>query len=281
MVFYDTYNLASATFQKANSSIYGGKLDEAEERLSSAYSLALSVDAKDLLTRICLSGITLNLNCLTKTGLKTGGSFTGRFLGLESVKLLELAEDYARLSEKADFLLAVCRIFSAELVIASNPSVKLVDDAVAELYSAQKNLSGDSYYLGCSFRVLGDLFVAKKDFAAAENSYLSAVKLHSRSRSVSDLAVDWYYIARCRSLGGKKTAAIQAIDSALMYDRNAENSFGIASDYFAKAKIVLKFAESDAERREAARLFKWSCKVFEAGGFLEQAKQVRDFADGK
>jgi tetratricopeptide (TPR) repeat protein len=103
-----------------------------------------------------------------------------------------------------------------------------------------------------------------KQYDEAKKSFVAAEKIHNSERYLIETALDWYCIARACSMDGKKSEAVDAILKALKYDKDAENTNGIASDYNAYSRILLKGNPTEAEKKRAEELAEWSQKILKA-----------------
>ena len=101
-------------------------------------------------------------------------------------------------------------------------------------------------------------------YDAAQKNFAEAARIHTNDRYLVEIGLDWYCLARAYSLGGKKSDAISAIQSALKYDKDAENTSGIASDYIAYSKILLKDNPTDEEKKLSEELALWGEKILNA-----------------
>ena len=136
---------------------------------------------------------------------------------------------------------------------------------VSMLEKVKSSILKEPYYLAYLARTTGDILMASEDFESARKSYEKAAKIHTKERYLLEIGLDWYCAARASSQNGQKTEAIAAIQNALKFDRDAENTKGIASDYMAYSKILLKGNPSEEERKFAEELAVWSVKILDAG----------------
>ncbi|MDR1908606.1 MAG: tetratricopeptide repeat protein, partial [Spirochaetaceae bacterium] len=81
---------------------------------------------------------------------------------------------------------------------------------------------------------------------------------------------DWYLIASARSVGGRYREALAALDQALSFDRRAENSRGLGSDWLARGEILLRLGEGAA----AAGSFRRAAGIFAASGAEAAARSA-------
>ena len=103
--------------------------------------------------------------------------------------------------------------------------------------------------------------------------YTKAAELHTKECYLAEIGLDWYQAARMYSLNGDKANALKALDSALKYDRDAENTTAIGSDYFAKALVLTKGNYIEAEKAQAKENAQWAKEIFTAGGYTNMAER--------
>ena len=309
----DTYNKTVQVYQSANSSLNSGKMLEAGNSLRNSYDWAISIDAKDLLCRICLSCISFGFSAKRQLGDDYAKVFyqagkSENVLNYDARTLLAMAEDYAAHSNNSEQLKAACAIYEALIVMSEiGNSAENVDGsrkgaesgskaslknasaggnenelrkAALKLSGVERYLAREPYYDAYLQRVRGDLFVRAKDYNQAEKAYLKAIFIHTTNRYLDEVAVDWYSLSRCRSKNGDKKGALTAVENALKYDKDAENTYAIASDYFARAVILMKEPVTAAQKKDAKADAVWASKVYRTGGFLSQAEECLNYAAG-
>ena len=235
MQISSNYQKASNRYEKANAQLITGEFNNAGANLSQAYDIAVCIDSEELLCKICLSAV------VYKSSAKESAQF---FTDKTESDLLKEAKQYASYSEN-NLLLQICKIYEAKIFGT--------EEYIKELESIEKNLSKEPFYQGYLFRTLGDLYSNKKDYATAAVEYKKAAEIHTKNRYLYEVGLDWYYAARSYSLAGNKKEAVSAIKNALKYDRDAENSAAIASDYKAYAQILSKHSPSQEEALQAER----------------------------
>ena len=272
MVLTDNYKMANQIFLNANSALASGRLTEAKKFLSQAYTGAVAVDSKTLLARISLSAIIYSLNAGLDTSVKTDGE---EFPVLPARELLLLANEYASLSSEKNLLMPACSVYKAVILLSENTPASELEKISSELSGVQKALSSDLYLSGFLIRVSGDVRLALNDFNGAESFYREAAAFHEKNCFVNETGNDWYSLSKCLSRAGKYADALDAIDKALVFDRNAENTYAIASDYYARSLILSKTGDVEHARKDAL----WAAQVFDAGGFSLQAQTACESAE--
>lgn len=278
MLVSDVTNAAYSQLDEANKRIIEGNYVRAYNLLTGAYKRALSVDNAGLLCKISLSGVVLKIS---NPSLPEGnpdaeeeddGFPSGSFLDLPVESIMSQAEKFARRSDSSEraFLESLCLVYEVRMLleserassgdgVVSNPSSYL-----SKLDSVKKTVSKEPYYYAHLWRTQGDVFMASGRYLDAQKSFAEAAKIHTKERYLVEIGLDWYCIARSYSMAGRKSDALLAIQTALKYDRDAENSTGIAADYKAYAKILLKGTPSEEDKKLAEELDAWSEKILEA-----------------
>lgn len=261
---------ADERYETANAELISGKIEEGAVHLVQAYNYAVSIDDSDLLTRIFLSGISYKI---TVQGLGVTVEKESSFLTLEPEVMLSKARMFANRSERKKLLSAICTIYEVRLNIAQSGT----DYAayVEKLSATEKSVQKEAWYFAYLERIKGDIYMLAQDFANAEASYRSAAAVHTKNRYLVEIGLDWYSTARACSQAGKKADAVKAIETALKYDRAAENSTGIATDHFAHAKILSKGESvTDEELSLAKNSAEWAQEIYTVIGNEFQASQA-------
>ena len=281
MLVRDTAVAASNYFETANNELAAGDIENAGQNLQKAYLLATSVDETDLLCRISLSAMIYRLS----VAAADVSAFSVRsanhevpFAGLSSEMLLERARKFAKRTERTDLLLQICHVYEQKNVVSKNHNMADFSKAIQVLNQVEGSLSKEAYYLAFLHRTRGDVYEMLGNFSEADRNYQLAADLHVKNRYLYEIGIDWYSSARVRSKVGNKQGAVEALEMALKYDRDAENTPAIASDYFAIARILAKGNPDKNELSRAIRAAKWAASIYEAGYFTSQAQEARAFA---
>jgi tetratricopeptide (TPR) repeat protein len=218
-----------------------GDYDRALLLLTEARRLAVSTDDPSLRVRIKLSEGNI-LFCQNKTG------------EAETAWNAALAE--AEASGQAE-LVSQARIYLARSsLIAGTASTANVKDRVNKELAAIKS---DTLTIALGWTVIGRAEQKDRNFSAAEAAYQKAAAIHDKANYLEQAAYDWYLIASSRSVSGQSAAAVEALNTALAYDRRAENTFGLASDWCALGDVYKRAGkpdEADAAYRRAAEIFR-------------------------
>ncbi len=265
MLITENTNVAYSKLDEANNCIISGRYDRSYNLLSAAYDTALSVDNTELLCKIVLSGIVF------KISVPDYSADENSFLNNTKEELLISARKFANRSPLPKELSELCMVYEVRILLENEKKShegKITssdkDSYLTTLSSIQSSVSKEPYYLAYLYRTRGDVCMAGEDYAEAQKNYSEAAKIHTKERYLMEIGLDWYCISRSYSLAGKKKEAISAIQTALKYDRDGENTPGIASDYVAYSKILLRGNPTDEEIKLSEELLLWSEKVLQA-----------------
>ena len=275
MLVNDVSNVAYSQLDLGNRSIIEENYDRAAASLASAYRLALSVDSTDLLCKVLLSTIVFKIACPSVDELMAAPSLerTSPFMFLPNEEILAQAKRLASRASERELLLSLCSVYEVRILLEGEAAgsddggieARSMSLYLSSLAEARKKVSKEAYYLAYLSRTAGDVCMAGKDYAGAQKHFLEAAKIHTKNRYLIEIGLDWYCLARAYSLGGRKSDAVSAIETALRYDKDAENNHGIASDYMAYSKILLRGSPDEEERRLAEELASWGRRILLAG----------------
>lgn len=261
-------------FEAGNKSLTKGDLKQAGRDFEKAYAIAVSIDDASLLCRICLSAVSHKI-LLGNMEMEDNG---GVFSGYSCSDLVSMARDFASRSEN-QLLTDVCSLYEASIILSANPVVaEDVQNLISSLKMKEKIFSREPYYLGFYYRTMGDLLKLLEKYQEAAKMYENAVSIHLKERYLYELGHDWYLCASVHSLAGNKKSALEAIEMALKYDRAAENTFAIASDYEAYGRILLKNLPSQEEKDSAVKALNWASAIYESGGYPARSDECRNAA---
>lgn len=187
------------------------------------------------------------------------------FLDGDLNSILSEAKSFARRSIEKDALLDLCALYEVRIKLSNEKNLSESEkrNLLEILSQCEKSVSKEPYYGGFLSRTRGDVYVSLSDFKNAEKSYLEAAQIHTKNRYLYEIALDWYGAARACSLVGDKSGAVNAIENALKYDRDAENSAALALDYLAYSKILLKGEPTESDVKKAKELENISAKIRE------------------
>ncbi len=268
---------ADRTFEIANKSLAAGDLRKAANYFVSAYKLAFSIDDTDLLTRICLSSISFKIASVSMG--YDEAHLSGTYLASSTAELFDKAIMFSKFPGNSNgaVLSGVCEIYSVRLALSEGKSD--YQGYISVLTSAEKVLSKETNYLAQLYRTKGDVYMRSGNYASARDFYQKSADMNTKNKVLGEIGMDWYNVARSCSLGGKKKDAINAIEQAIKYDRDAENTSGLGADYLAYAKILMKGNPSEDEKSLARKFAEWSSFIYDAGDFASDAEQARKYMD--
>ena len=244
---------AKEMLESANASILSGEYTKAEYFLDQAEKLSMTVDDYDLLTSVALAYVSLDLSYNPPHTQKAEAN-------------LSKAKVYASYSIDTDKNTALCALSEARIIIATQDEKADYSNIIRTLEKHQKVLKNDPYNEAQFESTMGDIYRVQKNYSDAEAAYNKAVKLYTDNRYLSEIGITWYKIAQVRSLNNKKQPALEALEKAIFYDRAAENTLALGTDYYVKGIILLKGNPSAAEKSQAKYAFTHSAEIFTAAG---------------
>lgn len=262
MIDSTIYNSTTTFLENANANILKGDYEKADFLLNEAHKNAMSIDNYDLLTSVTLARVSLYLSFDPPAIEKAQES-------------LEKAYSYAKFSDFSEKQTALC-VLSEVRIATSNEQTADFSNLLTKLDQNQSAVKGDPYNEAHFLTAKGDIYKLQKNYKNAEEAYSAAAKSFTDNRYLSEIGISWYKAAQARSLDGNKQGALQALDNAIYYDRLAENSLALGTDYYAKAIVLLKGSPSQKEKDEAAYSFEHSAEIFEAAGFTDLAEKSRN-----
>ena len=260
------YSTATEMLESANSSILSGDYEKATYFLTNAYNQAMTIDNYELLTSICLANVSLSL------------SYNPPLIH-EAEKQLAKARIFAKHSSDAEKSEALCTLSEVRIQI-KNEGTDL-SRLLEKLEKNEKYIKDDKYASAQFSSAHGDIYKAMNNYSQAEAAYEQAAKLYTDNRYLAEIGITWYKIAQVRSLNNKKQNALDALDKAIFYDREAENTLALGTDYYVKGIILLKGNPTVEEKAEAKFAFEHSADIFSAAGngMEEMAAKSRKAAE--
>lgn len=269
-----TANTADARYEAANSELSAGNFALASTHFVQAYNLAYSVDYADLLCRISLSGISLKI---ASSSLDPTNKKSDSFIDSKTVEqILEDAKYFAGRTGREKVLLSVCSIYECEIALCRGKRNFLIYEN--SLKGAEDGLKKEPYYQAHLYRTLGEVYASEKKYDLAVEYYTKAATLHTKKKILAEIGTDWYGAARAYSLSGRKSEAVSAMESALKYDRDAENTGAIAADYLALAKILSKGKPNADEKQRARDCASWAAAIYRSVSLEKNAAECDKFA---
>jgi tetratricopeptide (TPR) repeat protein len=238
--------------KEADQENYSGALEYLEE----ARRLALGIDNPALLVRTGLS----RGNVLFYLGRaeEAGAEWNAALAEAEAAGEPELAA-LARIHIARGRLLAVSGAEGETGAANASQVAEEVRSLVGEELAVIKT---DRLAAALGWTVAGLAEKELRRWNDAEASLKRALDIHQQGNHLAEAAYDWFLIASVRSVAGRYEDALEALQSALGFDRRAENSYGLATDWRALGDVYQKMG--DITRAGAA--YRRSGEIFKAAG---------------
>ena len=263
------YSTAYEMIESANACILSGDYDKAGFFLSAAENQAMSIDNYDLLTDASLARCSLSLS-VNPPDIETAERYVGFAQGF-------VKNCINPKKQQALVALNEVRIETAKGNLDENANVN-ISALLNKLEENKKDVKGDPYYEAQFTLAQGDVYKLKKDYVQADKSYTAAAKEFTDNRYLSEIGISWYKATQARSLAENKDDAIKAMEQAIFYDRAAENSLALGTDYYAVGLILAKGSPTPGEKERAVEAFTHSAEIFTAIDADELAKRSRTAA---
>jgi len=253
--------MAANQLNLANHTANRGRYDDALLILEEAWRLALSTD--DPALRI-------------KTTISRGSILF--YLGRhdEAFRSWEIAAAEGDASNHA-VLAALARIYTirSTLVLLGAEGQGSGTDGIVEEYKVDLSremsiVKSDSLAVAAGYVTLGMAEKQLGRWAEAESTVKKALEIHEKSIYLEDAAYDWFLIASIRSMAGNYNAALEALRTAINFDRRAENGFGLASSWQAMGDVHQKAGQTEESRAAWRR----AADIFRAIGLAEKAEKL-------
>ena len=161
----------------------------------------------------------------------------------------------------------------ARILIAQNKVQENFEFIVDKIDNAKKVFKDKPYNHAQCDSILGDVYRLAGKYKDADKIYHEAAKLFTDQRYLSEIGITWYKIAQNQSQSGNQKGALEALNTAIHYDRLAENSMALGADYYIKAVILLKGKPSEANRTEAKKALLHSAEIYTAAELAELASK--------
>ena len=254
------HNSCVDSIEAANSCILNGNYSQAEELLIKARSQAVSIDNYDLLLSVSLTHVSLYLSYNPPE--------------IEKAKLyLEQAYTLSEQTNKLEESELLCAMSEARILIAENEVQKNFKTIIDKMDDAKKVFKNNPYNHAQCDSILGDVYRLSGNYKEADKVYNEAAKLFTDNRYLSEIGITWYKIAQNHSQSGNIKKALEALNTAIYYDRCAENSMALGADYYIKAVILLKGKPTEANKNEAKKSLKHSAEIYNAANRKELAEK--------
>jgi tetratricopeptide (TPR) repeat protein len=244
-------NTAIKQLDLANHTASRGHYQDALVILEEARKLALSTDDPPL--RI-------------KTSMSRGNFLFALGRSAEAFAEWESAADEGDASGER-ILAALSRIYSirASIVLLDNEaadaggSSSSIEELMTRLNQEMTTARSDA-----NATAVGNVTLALAEkqmgrWAEAESAVRRALSFHEKELFLEEAAYDWFLIASIRSMAGNYDASLEALRTAIRFDRRAENGFGLASSWQAMGDVLSKAGrneESPAAWRRAAEIYR-------------------------
>ena len=256
MIVSNIYDSSISMLESANASILLGDYSKADLLLKDAYNSAMSIDNYDLLTSVLLARVSLDLSYNPpKVDLAT-----------ESLEKAQVFAKYSDYSEKQTALCILAEVRIATTAASTGTQEQNYNSLLSKLEENKPAVKGDPYNEAHFDSAAGDIYKLQNKYTEAEEAFLAATKSFTDNLYLSEIGINWYKVAQVRSLNNNKQGALEAIESAIYYDRLAENSIALATDYFAKGSILQKGNPSASEKEAADFAFQHSKDIYASVG---------------
>ena len=252
---YTIRNTATNQLNLANETAGHGRYEEALVIVDGARQLAVTADDPPL--RI-------------KTSISRGNILFS--LGRESQAFQELESAATEADAVGDRLLAAqARIYIIRASIMQLTSENSTDNgggnaAASKIEEYKESLTGemtsvrsDQNATAEAYVTLGMVEKGLGNWAEAESALRRALDVHVKNLTLEAAAYDWFIIASVRSMAGDYDSALEALRTAISYDRRAENGFGLASSWQATGDVLEKAGRAEEARaawRRAAEIYR-------------------------
>ena len=248
------------SIETANSCILNGNYAQAEDLLAKARLEAISIDNYNLLLSVDLTYVSLYLSYNPPEIVKAEEFLAQAYSLTENTKNTRESE-------------LLCAMSEARILIAKNQVSENFKSITDKMDDAKKVFKNQPYNHAQCDSILGDVYRLSGKFKEADKIYNEAASLFTASQYLSEIGITWYKIAQNHSQAGNIKAALEALNTAIYYDRCAENSMGLGADYYIKAVILLKGSPSESTRSEAKKSLQHSADIYAAANKSELAEK--------
>ena len=260
MLINTVYNSCLDSIEAANACILNGNYTQAEELLIKARTQAVSIDNYNLLLSVYLTHVSLYLSHNPPL--------------IEKAKLyLNQAYSIVDQTNKINESQLLCAMSEARILIAENNVQNNYKSIVDKIDDAKKVFKNQPYNHAQCDSILGDIYRLSGNYKEADKIYNEAAKLFTDNRYLSEIGITWYKIAQNHSQAGNIKEALKALDTAIYYDRCAENSMALGADYYIKAVILLKGTPSESNVNEAKKALTHSADIYKSTNRNELAEK--------
>jgi tetratricopeptide (TPR) repeat protein len=244
-------NLAAKQLELVNQASGQGRYADAALLLEEARRLAVSADDPPLLVKTGLA----------EAGIAFASGGAAKAFALWDKALAEAAASGDRA------LAALCRLHLNRarvtlLAADRGGEIPAPGAALAEVRAQTaediKLVEADAASAALGWGVMGLAEKAAGNYGAAEAALRRALAIHEKGRFLAEAAYDMYLIASVYSVAGRPVDAAEALKAAVLMDRKAENSYGLASDWLRLGEVYGRMgmtAEAEAAKERAAAIF--------------------------
>ena len=253
-VFTDR-NIAANQLTMANKAANQGRFTEALQLLEEARRLAVATDDPPLLIRTSIA---------RGNFLFSLGHHEEAFSHWEAARL-----EAQRSGDNNLAVLAQIYTERGRLVLLDDSAgnTNAIEEIRNNVNSLTSSIRSDPASQAAGFLVIG---MAEKElgrYAEAERSVRQALALHERNLYLEEIAYNWFFLASVYSVSGRYNDALAALETAIEFDRRAENGFGLASSWQAMGEVYQKAGNSALSLRAFAR----AAGIFRAIGLEDSA----------
>ena len=234
----------ASSLETANACILTGDFENAQKTLEGCYSQAMSIDNAPLLVSVSLARVSLMLS------QNPPDVAVARMYLNDAKNFAKFCDDKAK--QNALCTMNEVRISLEDGTFTDYESLNRILD------ECDKDLKQDKYNEAHLFSIRGDICRKQKQYAQAEKLFTEAVKKYSDNRYLAEIGLTWYKIAQVRSLAGNNTGALEALDTAITFDRASENTRALGIDYYIKGIIYSRIDKIP----EAKYSFEHSADIF-------------------
>lgn len=263
MMITTIQNNCKDSIETANSCILNGNYSMAEDLLSKARVQAISIDNYDLLLSVSLTHVSLYLS-YNPPEVEKAEQFLNQAYSLSG---------NTKNTKESELL---CAMSEARILIAKNNVQQNFKMITEKMDDAKKVFKNSPYNHAQCDSILGDVYRLSGKYKEADKIYNEAAKLFTESMYLSEIGITWYKIAQNHSQAGNSKAALEALNTAIYYDRCAENSMGLGADYYIMAVILLKGTPNESKRNEAKKSLQHSAEIYFAAGKPDLAEKSLD-----
>jgi len=239
-------NTAIKQLDLANYTANRGRYADALVILEEARKLALSTDDPSL---------------RLKTSISRGNYLFALGRNTEAFAEWESAADEGDASGEP-VLAALARIYLIRakiMLLDTEPGTANAQELVGQLNHEMTAVKSDDSATALGNITLGLAEKQMGRWAEAESAVRKALSYHEGGLFLEEAAYDWFLIASIRSMAGNYDTSLEALRTAISFDRRAENGFGIASSWQATGDVLSKAGrggEAQAAWRRAAEIYR-------------------------